>query len=66
MKRILALLLMTTAALAVAATPLAAEQLKIDTGLISGEVLDESSNLTVYRGIPFAAPPVGLAASASS
>ena len=31
----------------------------IDTGSLRGEVLDEASSLTVYRGIPFAAPPVG-------
>ena len=31
----------------------------IDTGSLRGEVLDDASGLTVYRGIPFAAPPVG-------
>ncbi|MCY3969758.1 MAG: carboxylesterase family protein, partial [Acidobacteria bacterium] len=31
----------------------------IDTGSLRGEVLDAASGLTVYRGIPFAAPPVG-------
>ncbi len=31
----------------------------IDTGSLRGELLDEASGLTVYRGIPFAAPPVG-------
>ena len=31
----------------------------IDTGSLHGEVLDEASGLTVYRGIPFAAAPEG-------
>jgi para-nitrobenzyl esterase len=36
------------------------EQLKIDTGLITGMVLGEKGNeVNVYRGIPYAAPPVG-------
>ena len=30
-----------------------------DTGALRGEELDEKSGLVVYRGIPFAAPPVG-------
>ena len=37
----------------------AAAVVDIDTGSVRGEVLDEASGLTVYRGIPFAAPPVG-------
>jgi len=32
---------------------------KTDSGLVQGEVLDAESGMTVYRGIPFAAPPVG-------
>ena len=32
---------------------------RIDPGKLRGEVLDADSGLTVYRGIPFAAPPVG-------
>ena len=32
---------------------------KIDSGKLQGEVLDAATGLTVYRGIPFAAPPVG-------
>ena len=32
---------------------------RIDTGLVTGEILDASSGLRVYRGIPFAEPPVG-------
>jgi para-nitrobenzyl esterase len=36
------------------------KQLKIDTGLIEGMVIGEKGNeLNVYRGIPYAAPPVG-------
>ncbi len=31
----------------------------IDTGSLRGEVLDEASGLTVYRGIPYAAAPEG-------
>jgi para-nitrobenzyl esterase len=32
---------------------------KIDSGKLRGEVLDADSGLAVYRGIPFATPPVG-------
>jgi len=32
---------------------------EIDSGALRGELLDKDSGLTVYRGIPFAAPPVG-------
>ena len=32
---------------------------KIDSGQLEGEVLDAESGLRVFRGIPFAAPPVG-------
>lgn len=35
----------------------AADPIKLDSGLISGEVLGDG--IDVYRGIPFAAPPVG-------
>jgi para-nitrobenzyl esterase len=38
---------------------LLAEPVRIDSGLIEGEVLDAVSGLRVYRGIPYAAPPVG-------
>ena len=34
-------------------------EVKIDSGMIAGEMLDEHSGLTVYRGIPYVAPPVG-------
>ncbi len=34
-----------------------AESIKLDTGSVKGET--EASGVTVYRGIPFAAPPVG-------
>ena len=36
-----------------------AEPITIDAGKIRGEVLDPSSGLQVFRGIPYAAPPVG-------
>ena len=36
----------------------AAAVVDIDTGSLRGEVLNEASGLTVYRGIPFAAAPV--------
>lgn len=35
-----------------------ADPIRIDSGQISGVVLDEATGMTVYRGIPFAAPPV--------
>lgn len=37
----------------------APEPVQIDSGLISGEVLGASIGLQAFRGIPFAAPPVG-------
>ena len=52
-------------AAAVAWSPLAAAAgsssatVAIDSGKLQGEVLDPDTGLTVYRGIPFAAPPVG-------
>ena len=42
--------------------------IRIDTGLIRGVSADKTGNVEVYRGIPYAAPPVGnlrLAASAA-
>jgi para-nitrobenzyl esterase len=40
--------------------PVFADPVKIDTGYISGTVLGEPNNeVHVYRGIPYAAPPVG-------
>jgi len=35
------------------------DPLKIDTGLISGAIIGEKQDIHVYKGIPFAAPPVG-------
>jgi para-nitrobenzyl esterase len=37
----------------------AAEPVQLHSGLVSGEVLDASINLRAFRGIPYAAPPVG-------
>ncbi len=36
-----------------------ADPVRIDSGLVSGVELDSESGLKVFRGIPFAAPPVG-------
>ncbi len=36
-----------------------AATVQLDTGSLRGEVLDEASGLTVYRGIPYAAAPEG-------
>lgn len=44
------------AVLAVTATPVLAKPVRIDGGLVEGV---HSDGLTVYKGIPFAAPPVG-------
>ena len=32
---------------------------KIDSGLLSGEAAGENKDVRVYKGIPYAAPPVG-------
>jgi len=37
----------------------AAEPVRLHSGLVSGEVLDLSVNLQAFRGVPYAAPPVG-------
>lgn len=37
----------------------AAEPVQLHSGLISGELLDASKGLQAFRGIPFAAPPLG-------
>ncbi len=42
-----------------AAVDTAAPVVAIDSGKLRGEVLDEASGLRVFRGIPFAAPPLG-------
>ena len=38
---------------------MATEPVKLHSGRITGEVLDQSIGLQAFRGIPFAAPPVG-------
>nr|ACL67838.1 lipolytic enzyme [uncultured bacterium] len=48
-----AMLLLTSTQLAVGGP------VRIESGLIEGEVLDADANLRVYRGVPYAAPPVG-------
>ena len=50
-------ILLLTAALAAGA--LAADQVKIDSGMLEGTVNSDSS-IRIFRGVPFAAPPVGL------
>lgn len=35
------------------------DPIKIDTGLVSGTIVGEKLDIRVYKGIPFAAPPVG-------
>ena len=37
----------------------AQDQVRIDTGLLQGVLLDSTSGLRVFRGIPYAAPPIG-------
>ena len=36
------------------------DPVKIDTGMITGAVSDKSPGIRVYKGIPYAAPPVGV------
>jgi len=45
-------------AVALASTAMAAEQVKIDSGMVEG-TLNSDGSLRIFRGIPFAAPPVG-------
>lgn len=45
--------------LAVRAAAAAAPQVQLDSGLIAGASLGERGDVHVYKGIPFAAPPVG-------
>jgi para-nitrobenzyl esterase len=47
-----------TKATAVASKP-AGEPVKIDTGLVQGVAASETGDVVVFRGIPYAAPPVG-------
>ena len=37
----------------------AGEPVKIDTGLVQGVAANEAGDVIVFRGIPYAAPPVG-------
>jgi para-nitrobenzyl esterase len=54
---LIALVLLSTIAVSCAPAPVAlADPIKIDTGLVSGAVVGD---IHVYKGIPFAAPPVG-------
>jgi para-nitrobenzyl esterase len=44
---------------AASAPKAAGEPVKIDTGLVQGVAASESGDVIVFRGIPYAAPPVG-------
>ena len=44
---------------ALGATAASAATVALDSGKVSGEVLDAGTGLTVYRGIPYVAAPVG-------
>lgn len=41
------------------ASKVAGEPVKIDTGLVQGVAANDSAEVIVFRGIPYAAPPVG-------
>jgi para-nitrobenzyl esterase len=57
---LIALVLLSTIAVSCAPAAVAlADPIKIDTGLVSGAVVGEKQDIHVYKGIPFAAPPVG-------
>ena len=60
MKRIVFFFALGAAAMSVA-TPSAMipEQVRIETGLLAGTVGDTQSSVRVFKGIPFAAPPLG-------
>jgi para-nitrobenzyl esterase len=49
------LLLAASCIMLLAATAIAADPVKVESGLVEGT---SENGLTVYRGIPFAAPPV--------
>jgi para-nitrobenzyl esterase len=59
MKRSLLVLVSSSLLVATAAVPAAIpEPVKLETGLVSG-VAGSSSDIRVFKGIPFAAPPIG-------
>jgi para-nitrobenzyl esterase len=45
--------------LAASAAAAPADPVRLDSGLVEGELVDAAKNLRVFRGIPYAAPPVG-------
>ena len=59
MKRILTFFVATLALAACATSVPESPVLTVDGGQIQGVVLDEAPGVTVYRGIPYAAPPIG-------
>src|SRR4051812_25758179 len=60
MKRIQCLLIASLLVVAIAnASAMIPEQVQIETGLIAGTVSTGQSSVRVFKGIPFAAPPLG-------
>ena len=60
MKRVaLFLVLGTIAAITARTSAMIPEQIKIDTGLIAGTTATGQASVRVFKGIPFAAPPLG-------
>ena len=60
MKRIACLIaLAVLAAMLVQAAPMVPEQVRIDTGLLAGTISTGQPTVRVFKGIPFAAPPLG-------
>ena len=59
MKRILTFFVATLALAACATSVPESPVLTVDGGQIQGVVLDDAPGVTVYRGIPYAAPPIG-------
>ena len=60
MKRVaLFLVLGTIAAIAARTSAMIPEQVKIDTGLLAGTTGTGQPSVRVFKGIPFAAPPLG-------
>src|SRR5689334_24009061 len=60
MKRIACFIaLAVLAAMLAQAAPMIPEQVRIDTGLLAGTVSTGQPTVRVFKGIPFAAPPLG-------
>ena len=60
MKRVAFFLVLgTIAAIAARTSAMIPEQIKIDTGLLAGTTASGQASVRVFKGIPFAAPPLG-------